>query len=50
MDGGNVLAGLFVLSMAMLGIRKMWGIFDAGGAIRTTAQKGLASKIAKWLS
>ena len=50
MDGGDVLVGLFVLSMAMLGIRKMWTIFDAGGTIRSTAQKGLASKIAKWLS
>ena len=50
MDGGTVMVGLFVISMVMLGIRKMWGIFDAGGSIRKTAQHGLASKIAKWLS
>ena len=50
MDGGNVWGYLFLFSLVALGLRKMWGIFDTGGKVKTTLQDGLAAKIKSWLS
>jgi hypothetical protein len=47
MDGGNVWGYLFLFSLVAFGLRKMWGVFDAGGKIRGRAQDGVVSWIGR---
>ncbi len=47
MDGGNVWGYLFLFSLVAFGLRKAWGIFDTGGKIQDTAQRGVISWLAR---
>ena len=49
-SGEGFLWFVFLMSLALIGFRKMWGNFDAGGKVKKAAQDGLAAKIGKWLS
>ncbi len=50
MDGGNVWGYLFLFGLVLLGLRKMWGMFDSGGKVKSAAQNGLAGWISRLFS
>ncbi len=49
-SGEGFLWFIFFAGMAIIGCKKVFGVFDNDGAVKKTVKNGVINKLGKWLS